>query len=484
MNKNHLVSYSIMIALGLIIVFSISGFRQISAGTQNDQELPALASIAARAIPITQAQSTPSVTIISPVPNQQFGLGQPITVVSNSSDPLGIVRVSLVANGQVVASQQNPQPQPNQVFTVSQSWLPEIPGNQVLQVLAYNPAGVVGPSNLLYVQLVTTTPEPPPTLTPTPIPVATPTPPPTVTFSPYPYVVVTSVDGLPVRRGPSTTYDQIGTLLRRKPASILGRADVGAGNWWQIDYPPGPSGPGWIPDNPDFAAAYNTENVPNVGPPPTPIPTPVPTSVSGPDVQPIQIDFWVDRTSIQKGECVTFYWNVSGVQAVYFEGEGVPGENQSRRECPDKSKTYALRVTNVDQTVDTRYISIEVKDTGTGHDTTEVRREAGIDFDNDARDTGDGNDFRWYWNGDRPVFEKWNDNSNLRLVRVEDGGSNELDRLDQDTCRWYLDRYDQRAVTVSNRNILCFVTNEQNVGKFRVESINRDTMIMQWYLWD
>ena len=119
MNKNYLVSYSTVIALGLIIVFSVSGFRQISAETQNDQELPALASIAAKAIPITQAQSSPRVTIVSPVPNQQFGLGQPVTVVSNSSDPLGIVRVSLVANGRIVASQQNPQPQPNQLFTVS-----------------------------------------------------------------------------------------------------------------------------------------------------------------------------------------------------------------------------------------------------------------------------------------------------------------------------------------------------------------------------
>jgi hypothetical protein len=361
-----------------------------------------------------------------------------------------------------------------------------------LQVLAYNSVGVVGQSGVLAVLVVATTPAPVaptpiPTPSPTPWPIPAQTPLPTVLGPPafpYPYLQVTAVDSVAVQRGPSTRYDQIGALLRRQSAAIVGRADVGAGNWWQINYPPGPSGPGWVPDNPDYVAAYNTQEVPVVVPPPTPIPPPAPTSVHSPLVQPVQINFWADRTSIRKGECVQFYWNVTGVREVWFERDGVPGENQSRQECPDKSKTYALRVKKVDQTVDTRYINIEVRDAGTGYETVDVRREAGIDIDNGARDTGGGNDFRWYLDGDRPIFEKWNSNSNLRLVRVEDGGSDELDRLDKDTCQWYLDRYDQRAVAVSPRSILCFATNEGKIGKFRLKDGDRDRLTIQWHRWD
>jgi hypothetical protein len=488
MNKSYPVNLIIAV-LCLIIVFVVTGFRQISAETQDGQNGLHLWSAAPKSDPIAQAQSRPAVAIVSPAPNQQFGLGQPITVVATVSDPQGIVRVELVAGNQVVVTQVNPQPQPNQ--TVSLTWQPNTPGDRSLQVLAYNSAGVVGSSTVLPVTVIPATPEPlPPTTIPTPTPTAFPypvqTPFPSVHVTPafaYPYLQITAVDSLAVQRGPSTRYDQIGVLLRRQSAGIVGRADVGAGNWWQIDYPPGPSGPGWVPDNPDFVAAFNTEQVPAVVPPPTPIAPPASTPVLVPGGQPVQIDFRADRTSIRKGECVTFFWNVTGVREVWFDGDGVPGENQSRQECPDKSKTYALRVKKVDQTVDTRYINIEVRESGTGYETVQVRRDTGIDFDNGARDTGGGNDFLWYLDGDRPIFEKWNNDSNLRLVRVADGGSDELDELSKDICRWYLDRYDQRSVAVSKRTILCFVTNEGKVGKLRVKDGDRDSLTIEWHRW-
>ena len=104
MEKKQAVSYSIIITLWLVTVASISGIGQASAETQTEQMISDQTRVASLSVPIVQPQSMPSVTIVSPVPNQQFGMGQPITVVSNSSDPLGIVRISLVANGQVVAS--------------------------------------------------------------------------------------------------------------------------------------------------------------------------------------------------------------------------------------------------------------------------------------------------------------------------------------------------------------------------------------------
>lgn len=490
MNKNYLAGCAVNIALGLIIVLSWSGTRPAAAETGAGQTWQQLSAAEPAPGPIAQGQTRPAVAIVSPAPNQQFGLGQPITVVATVSDPQGIVRVELVAGNQVVVTQVNPQPQPNQ--TVSLTWQPDSPGERSLQVLAYSSAGVVGSSTVLPVAVMPATPAPvPPTTIPTPTPTAFPypvqTPAPGIHTTPafaYPYLQITAVDSVAVQRGPSTRYDQIGVLLRRQSAGIVGRANVGAGNWWQIDYPPGPSGPGWVPDNPDFVAAFNTEQVPVVAPSPTPIAPPAATPVLIPGGQPVQINFWADRTSIRQGECVTFFWNVTGVREVWFDGDGVPGENQSRQECPDRSKTYALRVKKVDQTVDTRYISIEIGENGTGYDTVQVRRDTGIDFDNEAKDTGGGNDFLWYLDGDRPIFEKWNNNNTLRLVRVEDGSSDDLDQLRKDTCRWYLDRYDQRSVAIARRSILCFVTNENEIGKLRVKDGDRDSLTIEWHRWD
>ena len=79
-----------------------------------------------------------------------------------------------------------------------------------------------------------------------------------------------------------------------------------------------------------------------------------------------QIQFGVDRTNIQPGGCVTFQWNVEGVQAVYFfhdgqnwKDHGVTGHEQ-RQECPPQSTTYYLRVIKTDGTHEMPSIRIEV----------------------------------------------------------------------------------------------------------------------------
>ena len=79
------------------------------------------------------------------------------------------------------------------------------------------------------------------------------------------------------------------------------------------------------------------------------------------------IDFYVNRTQITTGECVTFSWRVDGVHAVYFYAEGqrwqdggVVGEG-SRQECPPLTTTYYLRVVMRDSSVETRQITINVE---------------------------------------------------------------------------------------------------------------------------
>jgi polar amino acid transport system substrate-binding protein len=95
-------------------------------------------------------------------------------------------------------------------------------------------------------------------------------------------------------------------------------------------------------------------------PGPTPTVAPTQTPVAG-------ISFTVDRTNIRQGECVTFSWSVQNVKEVYFyaDGErwqdhGVTGQG-SQRECPPVNTTYNLRVVKMDNTVDTRKLTIYVE---------------------------------------------------------------------------------------------------------------------------
>ncbi len=93
--------------------------------------------------------------------------------------------------------------------------------------------------------------------------------------------------------------------------------------------------------------------------PPTPPPPPPPP----PDAD---IQFGVDRTNINQGECVNFGWRVTNVRAVYFylqgqpfEQFGVAGEG-GKQECPQGTSTYELRVEKLNGEVVMRSITISV----------------------------------------------------------------------------------------------------------------------------
>lgn len=61
------------------------------------------------------------------------------------------------------------------------------------------------------------------------------------------------------------------------------------------------------------------------------------------------VSFVADRTTINAGECVTLSWATANVQAVFYEGQGVPGIG-SRLECLAASYTFRLRVIFLDST--------------------------------------------------------------------------------------------------------------------------------------
>lgn len=89
--------------------------------------------------------------------------------------------------------------------------------------------------------------------------------------------------------------------------------------------------------------------------------TPPPTQTPSPS-----IEFTVDASNIQQGQCVTFRWNVTNSAAVYFYAQGedwraqaVPPQS-SRQECPQATTTYFLRVVNPNGAVEERQITINV----------------------------------------------------------------------------------------------------------------------------
>ena len=72
------------------------------------------------------------------------------------------------------------------------------------------------------------------------------------------------------------------------------------------------------------------------------------------------LNFWADANSIDAGQCTALRWDVRNVQAVYLDGEGVPG-NSARDVCPGGTTTYTLVVTKLDGGQDSRQVTVEVR---------------------------------------------------------------------------------------------------------------------------
>ena len=81
-------------------------------------------------------------------------------------------------------------------------------------------------------------------------------------------------------------------------------------------------------------------------------------SVSGaPDYS---MNFWADNTELDAGQCTALRWDVRNVQAVYLDGEGVPGVS-ARDVCPGNTQTYTLVAVKYDGGQDSRQVTINVR---------------------------------------------------------------------------------------------------------------------------
>lgn len=68
--------------------------------------------------------------------------------------------------------------------------------------------------------------------------------------------------------------------------------------------------------------------------------------------------FWADEARLALGYCTGIHWAVTGAEAVYLNGEGVPGQD-TRQVCPVETTTYVLTVVRAD-TAWEYHLTIEV----------------------------------------------------------------------------------------------------------------------------
>ena len=87
--------------------------------------------------------SKPVVEIVSPLNGSEVGLGDEVVVLFSAEDEVGISRVELQANGQIVSVKRSDQAEGEPTMRATLPWTPTVPGSQTLLVYAYNVEGVV-----------------------------------------------------------------------------------------------------------------------------------------------------------------------------------------------------------------------------------------------------------------------------------------------------------------------------------------------------
>jgi hypothetical protein len=199
------------------------------------------------------------------------------------------------------------------------------------------------------------------------------------------------------------------------------------------------------------------------------------------------IDFSADRTQIRAGECINIYWNTANVRSVYYNGQGVPGINQSRLECPSQDTVYNLLVNTRDGQQINRQVYVDV--TGSSYDYGTLEMDTGklVDFDEGGDVSDNEDDFVWVWSGgERGQVIKVDDDDDLRLARIaEDDSFDRFEGLSLDECRDRLDDDDEDQIDIKEDSIVCVRTDGGDYGKFWVDDIRSTNgeLEVNWYIW-
>lgn len=451
------------------------------------------------ATPVSQP-AKPIAIIAAPQNNATVGLGQEVNITFTVADVKGIAQVELSIDGQPV--QVRKVDPPTNSFAGSQPWKPDKPGSHVVELRAFNVDNQPSDPAQIFINVpaagaAASTPAgaaatPPVVESPTAgsaptavaitliPPSATPAPPPTPAST---QPVVTTLGSLNVRSGPGTDYDVIGRLTQGESLPITGRNSEAT--WWQVTFPAGSNGRGWVSASPQFTTASNAANVPVVQAPPRPTPappTPIPT-VALPTIQ----FFRADRDAINSGERVTLSWELSGAREAFLRyddiSEGIvsPG---SKAVSPTKTTVYTLLARGAAGDT-TAQVTVKVNSSLTATPVpiisdgkTKILNGQTIDFDRGVIQGQDapGADFLW-------------DVSQLKFI-PQSGAigaflGDAFDDISLDDCRTVTYGQPFPDIGSVSRITGCYRTDEGRFGKFFIPEWSPDgSLTLQWLTWD
>ncbi|MBC7813246.1 MAG: SH3 domain-containing protein [Burkholderiales bacterium] len=203
----------------------------------------------------TSNTGRPEVTIDSPESGDEVVVNEDILVSASVSDTVGVTRVQLVADGQIVKTVSSDSPTGDLNETYILDYRPRQAGDVTLEVIAYRAATASDPAEIeitvrANVAQVTATVAPAPN-----VPQIDPN---------DPTCRILTNTGVNLRTGPGTNYDRIRDIAAGVQVPIIGR--LGSNEWWQVR-----SGNtiGWM--SAAYATLYgNCGGIPIVLPPPSP----------------------------------------------------------------------------------------------------------------------------------------------------------------------------------------------------------------------
>ncbi len=232
----------------ILIVLAVSGCN-LSSQPPTDEPLD---------VPTADAGGRPVVTIASPSDGAEVTVGTQVFVTANATDAVGVTRMQLIANNQIVKTVSSESASGQRNFQVILDYTPRVEGDVNLQVVAYRGAIASDPASVnIKVKSAQTQIEP--TLQPVDnVPAIDPN---------DPTCRALTNTGLNLRSGPGTVYDRVGLVAGGAVVPIIGR--IGDNSWWQVRYG---INVGWVSGQ--YTSIYGIcSSVPVITVPPTPTPT-------------------------------------------------------------------------------------------------------------------------------------------------------------------------------------------------------------------
>lgn len=277
----------------------------------------------------------PVVTITSPANGAEVVINDKALISATATDTVGVQRVQLLANGQIVKTVSSEAPSGDTSLSVVLDYTPRQLGEVNLAVIAYRGAVASDPAPLRLVvrerqQQVTATSAPVSNV-------------PQIDPNDPTCRILTNV-GLNLRTGPGTNYNVITVLRAGALAPMVGR--LGTNEWWQVRVN---TTIGWV------SAAYTTVygncgGIPIVVPPPTPTSqvtsTPPPTFTPPPSATP-------PAPTVTPGLPDLVISAISGPQELTLAGGA--GEVVG---------TYAVTLTNTGDAITSQFSNVVIKTPG------------------------------------------------------------------------------------------------------------------------